>query len=136
MITVSNGAQNVDGEGTMGTTEILIGLQFQLLSKKDQSSGWRLKERGIRANGMNNLPLQSESGQENISAIEWLSSSIVHDLRNPLGTIYAAAEMLMDLDLGPTPGEAAFDQYLSRSRSHAGITGRPQQRCPWKQTNG
>jgi signal transduction histidine kinase len=51
---------------------------------------------------MNSVPLLSESGQENISAIEWLSTSIVHDLRNPLGTIYAAAEMLMDLDLGPT----------------------------------
>jgi signal transduction histidine kinase len=81
---------------------MLMGLQFQVLPKKDQASGCRLKERGIRANGMNTVPLQSESGQENISAIEWLSTSIVHDLRNPLGTIYAAAEMLMDLDLGPT----------------------------------
>jgi signal transduction histidine kinase len=35
----------------------------------------------------------------NISALEWVSTSIVHDLRNPLGTVYAAAEMLMDLDL-------------------------------------
>jgi K+-sensing histidine kinase KdpD len=28
----------------------------------------------------------------------WLSISILHDLRNPLATIYAAAEMLVDLD--------------------------------------
>jgi signal transduction histidine kinase len=37
-----------------------------------------------------------------LSGIEWLSTSIVHDLRNPLGSIYAAAEMLMELDSGPT----------------------------------
>ena len=41
-----------------------------------------------------------ESCRENVSAIEWLSTSIVHDLRNPLGTVCAAAEMLMDLDPG------------------------------------
>lgn len=33
-----------------------------------------------------------------VSEIEYLSASIVHDLRNPLGAIYAAAEMLLDLD--------------------------------------
>jgi signal transduction histidine kinase len=38
---------------------------------------------------------------ENISAVEWLSTSIVHDLRNPLGAIYAAAEMLIGVDPGP-----------------------------------
>jgi len=48
-------------------------------------------------NGM----LASQSWQENISAVEWLSTSIVHDLRNPLGAIYAAAEMLIEVD-GPT----------------------------------
>jgi signal transduction histidine kinase len=32
----------------------------------------------------------------------WLSTSIVHDLKNPLGTISAGAEMLMELDLAPT----------------------------------
>src|SRR5258705_13003615 len=28
----------------------------------------------------------------------WLSAGILHDLRNPLGTICAGAELLMDLD--------------------------------------
>jgi signal transduction histidine kinase len=56
----------------------------------------------MRATWMNTAFLQSESGQENLSAIEWLSTSIVHDLRNPLATIYAAAEMLMNLEPGPT----------------------------------
>src|SRR6201995_5964987 len=37
-------------------------------------------------------------GQKHISNIGWLCTSIVHDLRNPLGTICAGAEMLMDLD--------------------------------------
>ena len=37
--------------------------------------------------------------QERISTIGRLSTSIIHDLRNPLGAIYGGAEMLVDLDL-------------------------------------
>src|SRR5580658_7456131 len=37
-----------------------------------------------------------------ISRIGWLSTSMVHDLRNPLGTVVAGAEMLMQLDPAPT----------------------------------
>jgi len=40
--------------------------------------------------------------QERISTIGRLSSSIVHDLRNPLAAIYGGAEMLVDVDL-PLP---------------------------------
>jgi signal transduction histidine kinase len=40
--------------------------------------------------------------QENTSGVEWLYTSIVHDLRNPLGAIYAASEMLIEVDAGPT----------------------------------
>jgi signal transduction histidine kinase len=40
--------------------------------------------------------------QERISTIGRLSSSIVHDLRNPLAAIYAGSEMLVDSDL-PAP---------------------------------
>jgi len=40
--------------------------------------------------------------QERISTIGRLSTSIVHDLRNPLAAIYAGAEMLIDGDL-PMP---------------------------------
>ncbi len=39
--------------------------------------------------------------QERISTIGRLSSSIVHDLRNPLAAIYGGAEMLVDGDLPP-----------------------------------
>ncbi len=39
--------------------------------------------------------------QERISTIGRLSTSIVHDLRNPLAAIYGGAEMLVDGDLTP-----------------------------------
>src|SRR6202040_2687284 len=39
--------------------------------------------------------------QERISTIGRLSSSIVHDLRNPLAAIYGGSEMLVDSDLAP-----------------------------------
>jgi signal transduction histidine kinase len=44
------------------------------------------------------LPLRTESLQNRISGIGWLSTSIVHDLRNPLGAVFASAEMLMEID--------------------------------------
>src|SRR5260370_39406688 len=47
----------------------------------------------------------------------WLSISIFHDLRNPLATIYAAAEMLMDLDPEPTEVKRlATNMYCAASR--------------------
>jgi signal transduction histidine kinase len=39
--------------------------------------------------------------RERISTIGQLSSSIVHDLRNPLASIYGGAEMMVDGDLNP-----------------------------------
>lgn len=39
--------------------------------------------------------------QEQIATIARLSSSIVHDLRNPLAAIYGGAEMLVDAELSP-----------------------------------
>jgi signal transduction histidine kinase len=44
---------------------------------------------------------RSESWQNRISSIGWLSTSIVHDLRNPLGTVLAGSEMLAERDLSP-----------------------------------
>jgi signal transduction histidine kinase len=55
-----------------------------------------------RATGTIPLASRSESWQKHISSIDWLSTSIVHDLRNPLGTVFAGAEMLMELDPAPT----------------------------------
>ena len=45
---------------------------------------------------------RSESLQKHIFNTGCLSTSIVHDLKNPLGTVSAAAEMLMELDLTTT----------------------------------
>jgi signal transduction histidine kinase len=39
--------------------------------------------------------------QERLSTVSRLSSSLVHDLRNPLAVIYASAEMLSDADYSP-----------------------------------
>jgi signal transduction histidine kinase len=55
-----------------------------------------------RGAGMIPRPPLSDSCQRRISAIDWISSSIVHDLRNPLGTVSAGAEMLMELDSLPS----------------------------------
>ncbi len=40
--------------------------------------------------------------QERLQTIARLSTSLVHDLRNPLAAIYGGAEMLVDSDLNPT----------------------------------
>src|SRR6195256_6953127 len=45
---------------------------------------------------------QPESQPERISTMGWLSTSIVHDLRNPVGTIYAGAQLLMSSDTTST----------------------------------
>ena len=76
-----------------------------------------------RATGTISLPLRSQSWQKRISSMGWLSTSIVHDLRNPLGTVFAGAEMLMQLRSCVDPGQAPGGQYLPRSRPHAGIVG-------------
>jgi signal transduction histidine kinase len=46
-------------------------------------------------------PRDPENPRAAISTIGWRSASILHDLRNPVGTIYAGAEMLMTLDTTP-----------------------------------
>jgi signal transduction histidine kinase len=50
------------------------------------------------ANATIPLPLRYESRQNRIARMGWLSASMVHDLRNPLGTVVAGAEMLIQLD--------------------------------------
>src|ERR1700676_1758086 len=44
----------------------------------------------------------NEGSQEALSRVGLLSASTLHDLRNPLGAIYAASEMLIQVDAGPT----------------------------------
>jgi signal transduction histidine kinase len=85
-----------------GTTRMLDESQIQVHVNKERAGVWRLNDTCVRATRMITPSLRSESSQKNVSAIEWLSTSIVHDLRNPVAAIYAAAEMLVDLDPGPT----------------------------------
>src|SRR6202163_2177180 len=44
----------------------------------------------------------NEGSQEALSRVGLLSASTLHDLRHPLGAIYAASEMLIQVDAGPT----------------------------------
>jgi hypothetical protein len=62
---------------------------------------------GNRATGTISLPMG------------WLSTSIVHDLRNPLGTVFAGAEMLMQLDPASTEGKRLAANIYRCSRPHA-----------------
>ena len=54
--------------------------------------------------------------QERILTIGRLSSSIVHDLRNPLAAIYGGAEMLVDGDLTPTQVQRLAGNIYRASR--------------------
>jgi signal transduction histidine kinase len=79
----------------------------------------------IESRSTETSPLSSrpEIWQKRISSISWLSTSIVHDLRNPLGTVFAGAEMLMQLD--PASAQAkrlAANIYRAASRMRELLT--------------
>jgi signal transduction histidine kinase len=59
--------------------------------------------------------------QEQISTISRLSSSLVHDLRNPLAAIYGGAEMLVDQDLSPEQQHRLAANIYSSSRRIQGL---------------
>jgi signal transduction histidine kinase len=54
--------------------------------------------------------------QEQIATIGRLSTSIVHDLRNPLASIYGGAEMLVDDDLTPAQIKRVSSNIYRSSR--------------------
>ena len=54
--------------------------------------------------------------QERISTIGRLTSSIVHDLRNPLAAIYGGAEVLVDSDLPPAQAQRLANSIYRASR--------------------
>src|SRR5580704_11959470 len=72
-------------------------------------------------------PPCAQTWQERISGLELLSTSIVHDLRNPLGAVLAGAEMLMELDPASTQGKRlAANIYRAAGRMRellAGLAG-------------
>src|SRR6266478_1705197 len=65
---------------------------------KDRAQGWGSDDTKVDAIRTVTLYPGSENPREAISPFGWLSASILHDLRNPLGTICAGAELLIDLD--------------------------------------
>ena len=59
--------------------------------------------------------------QERISTIGRFSTSIVHDLRNPLAAIYGGAEMLVDSDLTPLQSKRIAGNIYQASRRIQGM---------------
>jgi signal transduction histidine kinase len=63
------------------------------------------------------------AGSESRSGAGWLSVSILHDLRNPVGTICAGAEMLMTLDTTPNQVKRlATNMYRAADRMRELLT--------------
>ena len=58
--------------------------------------------------------------KEQIATIGRLSTSIVHDLRNPLAAIYGGAEMLVDSDLPPSQVKRLAQNIYQRLAAHPG----------------
>jgi signal transduction histidine kinase len=80
---------------------MLKGLEQQRTSKMVDLSAIQMDFKRNRSTGTIPVRARSESSQKGISSINWLSTSIIHDLRNPLAAICACAEMLTNLHLTP-----------------------------------
>jgi signal transduction histidine kinase len=60
---------------------------------------------------------RSDRCQKNSSSIDWLSASIIHDLRNPVTTVLAGAEMLLQIDpASPQVKRLAANIYRAANR--------------------
>jgi len=97
-----------------------------------QNYGYRVKteredELGRLANTFNTMcgSIQQARAelvrQERISTIGRLSSSIVHDLRNPLAAIYGGAEMLVDSELSEAQMKRLAGNIYRASRRMQGL---------------
>jgi signal transduction histidine kinase len=79
-------------------------------------------ELGRLAQAFNTMCASIQSGrqelirQERLNTIGRMSTSIVHDLRNPLAAIYGGAEMLMDKALSPEQVRRLADNIYRSSR--------------------
>jgi signal transduction histidine kinase len=97
-----------------------------------QNYGYRVKtdredELGRLANTFNTMCASIQHAraelvrQERISTIGRLSSSIVHDLRNPLAAIYGGAEMLVDSELSEAQMKRLAGNIYRASRRMQGL---------------
>jgi signal transduction histidine kinase len=93
---------NMPRKTEQDTAEMPDGFQVQAHGDKYRTGLRRLKKRWLPPTRMGTLSLRSEGRHEKTSGVDWLYTSIVHDLRNPLGAIYAASELLVEADAGPT----------------------------------
>lgn len=88
-----------------------------------------------RSTGTIPFPSRRENWQKRISSIGWLSTSIVHDLRNPLGTVFAGAEMLMQLDSGSAQAKRlTVNIYHAASRMRELLADLAAENCGRKST--
>jgi len=80
----------LEGAEQQGTTKMLDASPIQMDCNEHQATGTISR------------PSHSEGWQKRTSNIGWFSTSIIHDLRNPLGAVLAGAELLMQLDPAST----------------------------------
>ena len=78
---------------------------------------------GLQYTGIADAAGPRRVGFESRSKTDWLSASILHDLRNPVGAIYAGAEMLMTHDTTPNQVKRlAINMYRAADRMRELLT--------------
>jgi signal transduction histidine kinase len=110
------------GPEQQDTVKIPRASQVQMPVHQDRVEISQLKRTRLPPTGIALSP-RLRDWQEDVTTIGWLSTSILHDLRNPLAAIYAGAETLMDVD--PLPTEAkrlATNIYRAAGRLHELLT--------------
>jgi signal transduction histidine kinase len=110
------------GPEQQDTVKIPRASQVQMPVHQDRVEISQLKRTRLPATGIALSP-RLKDWQEDVTTIGWLSTSILHDLRNPFAAIYAGAETLMDVD--PLPTEAkrlATNIYRAAGRLHELLT--------------
>ena len=112
------------------TTETLEPPSRPSCVNKDQARGWCSDDTRVDTTRKITLYQRSENPEEAISTIGWFSASILHDLRNPLATICAGAELLMDLDSPSTQVKRLAANIVSCCRTDAEIASRLAQHYP------
>ena len=112
-----------------GASEVAHGNYDYRIPVEDPDVGTR-DELGRLATAFNAMCASIQSGreelirQERIATIGRLSTSIVHDLRNPLAAIYGGAEMLIDGELTDEAGATSGGQHLPVLAADATIAAR------------
>jgi signal transduction histidine kinase len=105
-------------EANVRDAALSVPKSLQVPASRYRASIWGLKNIWVRACSIvtAHLPLKRFHGQA--PARQVLSIALLHDLRNPIGAIYAAAELLKDLDAGSTQAKRlATNIYRAAGRA-------------------